>query len=82
MEQLPYSNHMCWEACSAASFILAGGTKGRRYILENSRVLLHQPWGGVKGQVTDIKIQYDEMQYMKDTILDILQNIQAESVHC
>lgn len=60
------------EACSAASFILAGGTKGRRYILENARVLLHQPWGGVKGQVTDIQIQFNEMQYMKDKILEIL----------
>lgn len=61
------------EACSAASLILAGGSKGKRSILPNSRVLLHQPWGGVKGQVTDIKIQYEEMQRMKDETLDILQ---------
>lgn len=60
------------DACSAASLILAGGTAGKRYILPHSRVLLHQPWGGVKGQVTDIEIHVKDMQRMKRTSVEIL----------
>lgn len=60
------------QACSFAAVILAAGTKGHRSILKNSRVLLHQPWGGMKGQVTDIGIHFDDMQKMKERITDVL----------
>lgn len=68
----PISTICVGDACSAASLILAGGAKGKRTILEHSRVLLHQPWGGVKGQVTDIEIQVKDMLRMKQASIDIL----------
>ena len=45
------------QACSMGSFLLAGGTKGKRYSLPNSQIMIHQPSGGAKGQATDIEIQ-------------------------
>lgn len=67
------------EACSAASILLAAGEKGHRAIFQRSRILLHQPWGGTKGQVTDIKIQYEEMQYMKDESIRMLAHDTGQS---
>ncbi|SDN60314.1 ATP-dependent Clp protease proteolytic subunit [Acetanaerobacterium elongatum] len=53
-------------AASAASFLLAAGTKGKRFVLPNSEVLIHQPWvQGIKGQATDIKIHADWLQGTK-----------------
>ncbi len=49
---------------SAAALILAGGEKGRRFVLPNSKVMIHQPWGGVKGQITEIEI------YLKEGLKD------------
>ena len=43
-------------AASMGAFLLAGGTKGKRYALPNSEIMIHQPLGGAKGQVTDIEI--------------------------
>ncbi|MCD8508040.1 MAG: ATP-dependent Clp protease proteolytic subunit [Candidatus Pacebacteria bacterium] len=43
-------------AASGGSILLAGGTKGKRHILENAEVMIHQPWGGAQGQATDIEI--------------------------
>ena len=60
------------QAASMAAFLLAGGTKGKRSALPNSRIMLHQPLGGAEGQATDIKIQADEilrMKKQKNTIL-------------
>lgn len=52
---------ICIGLCaSAASLILSAGQKGKRYILPNSKVMIHQPWGGVKGQITEIEIYYKE----------------------
>lgn len=52
---------ICIGLCaSAASLILSAGQKGKRFILPNSKVMIHQPWGGVKGQVTEIEIYYKE----------------------
>ena len=45
------------QACSLGSFLLAGGTKGKRYSLPNSQIMIHQPSGGAKGQAADIEIQ-------------------------
>lgn len=52
---------ICIGLCaSAASLILSAGQKGKRFILPNSKVMIHQPWGGVKGQITEIEIYYKE----------------------
>jgi len=52
---------ICIGLCaSAAALILAGGEPGKRYILPHSKVMIHQPWGGVQGQITEIEIYYKE----------------------
>jgi ATP-dependent Clp protease protease subunit len=59
-------------AASIAALLLTGGTKGKRFALPNSRILIHQPWGGVQGQVTDIEIQTREMVKAKEVLTEIL----------
>jgi len=59
-------------AASAAALILAGGAKGKRYALPNARIMIHQPWGAVSGQVTDIKIRADEYMKMRQRVNEIL----------
>jgi len=49
------------QACSFGSLMLAAGTKGKRYVLTNARVMIHQPHGGAQGQATDIEIQAREI---------------------
>jgi ATP-dependent Clp protease protease subunit len=60
------------QAASMGSFLLSSGTKGKRYSLPNSRIMIHQPLGGVQGQATDIQIQAAEIQRMKDSLNTIL----------
>lgn len=60
------------QASSMGAFLLAGGTKGKRSALPNARIMIHQPLGGVEGQASDIKIQADEILYLKQTINEIL----------
>ncbi len=60
------------QAASMAALLLSGGTKGKRFILPNSRVLIHQPLGGAQGQATDIIIQAEEIKRVKEMTLDIL----------
>lgn len=55
-------------AASGAALILCSGTKGKRYALPNSRIMVHQPLGGAQGQVTDIEIQTKELKRIKDNI--------------
>ncbi len=59
-------------AASGAALILACGTKGKRFALPNSRIMVHQPLGGAQGQVTDIEIQTKELKRIKNTINQIL----------
>jgi ATP-dependent Clp protease protease subunit len=56
------------QACSMGSFLLAAGTKGKRYILPNSRVMIHQPSGGAQGQASDIAIQAKEILYLRERL--------------
>ena len=63
------------QACSAGSLLLCSGTKGKRYILPNARVMIHQPSGGAQGQATDIEIQAREILTLKER----LNNIYAEN---
>jgi len=56
------------QAASMGSFLLAAGAKGKRYILPNSRVMIHQPSGGTQGQATDIAIQAKEILYLRERL--------------
>lgn len=60
-------------AASMASVLLASGSKGKRYILPNSEVMIHQPLGGVSGQATEIKIVADRILYLKNKLNKILE---------
>ncbi|SKA58125.1 ATP-dependent Clp endopeptidase proteolytic subunit ClpP [Succinivibrio dextrinosolvens] len=60
------------QACSMGSFLLAGGAPGKRFALPNSRIMIHQPLGGFKGQATDIMIHAQETQRIKNTLNGIL----------
>jgi ATP-dependent Clp protease protease subunit len=59
-------------AASMAAVLLAGGTSGKRTALPNSRIMIHQPWGGIQGSATDIRIQAEEILRMKKRINEIL----------
>ncbi|MBX3744063.1 MAG: ATP-dependent Clp endopeptidase proteolytic subunit ClpP [Verrucomicrobiae bacterium] len=60
------------QAASMGAVLLAAGTKGKRYALPNARIMIHQPWGGVQGQATDISIQAKEILRLKDRLNEIL----------
>lgn len=59
-------------AASMAAFLLAGGEKGKRFSLPNSRILIHQPAGGTQGQASDIKIQAEEILKIREEMNKIL----------
>jgi len=59
-------------AASMGALLLAAGTKGKRAALPNARIMIHQPWGGVQGQVTDIQIQAKELITIKQRLNEIL----------
>lgn len=60
------------QACSMGAFLLAAGTKGKRYSLPNSRIMIHQPLGGFYGQASDIKIHAQEILKIKNLINKIM----------
>ena len=60
------------QAASMGAVLLTAGTKGKRYSLPNSRILIHQPMGGFQGQASDIEIQAKEILRMKETLNQIL----------
>ena len=64
------------QAASMGAFLLAGGSKGKRSALPNSRIMIHQPMGGAEGQATDIKIQAEEILRMKKQLNSILAKIE------
>ena len=66
------STYCIGQAASMGAVLLAAGTKGKRYSLPNSRVMIHQPWGGVQGVAADINIQAKEIQNLKETLNGIL----------
>ena len=59
-------------ACSMGAFLLAGGAKGKRYILPNAEVMIHQPSGGAQGQATDIRIHAEQIIRIKEQLNRIL----------
>src|SRR6266850_7933932 len=60
------------QASSMGALLLAAGTKGKRYALPNSRVMLHQPWGGAQGTASDIKIHAEEILTLKKRLNEII----------
>src|SRR3954451_18161137 len=59
-------------AASGAAIILAAGSKGKRFALPNSKVMIHQPWGEVGGQISDIEIQAMEIEKERKRLNEIL----------
>ena len=68
------------QAASMAALLLSSGTKGKRSVLENSRVMIHQPLGGVQGQATDIEIHTNELLFLKKKLIKILSNNTGKSI--
>ncbi len=62
------------QAASMGAFLLASGAKGKRESLTYSRIMIHQPWGGISGQASDINIQANEILRLKKLIIDIMSN--------
>ena len=68
------------QAASMGAFLLAGGAKGKRSALPNSRIMIHQPLGGAEGQAADIRIQADEILRMKSQLNKILAKNTGQTV--
>lgn len=67
----PVSTVCIGQACSMGSLLLAGGAKGKRFALPNSRIMIHQPSGGAQGQATDIEIQAREILKLRERLNQI-----------
>ena len=70
--QCPISTYCIGQAASMGAVLLAAGSPGKRHALPNSRIMIHQPWGGVGGTALDISIQADEILRLKSTLNGIL----------
>jgi ATP-dependent Clp protease protease subunit len=68
------------QAASMGAILLAAGTKGKRYALPHSRVMLHQPLGGAGGQASDVAIHAKEIMRVKTTLNDIIQKHTGQSL--
>ena len=68
------------QAASMGAFLLAGGQKGKRYCLPNSRVMIHQPSGGSQGQASDIEIQAKEILFLRKRMNEIMASHTGRSV--
>jgi len=68
----PVSTYCVGQAASGGAVLLAGGTKGKRYILPHAKVMIHQPYGNVGGQVSDIEIQAQQILKTRETLNQIL----------
>jgi ATP-dependent Clp protease protease subunit len=70
--ECPISTYCMGLAASGAAIILAAGTKGKRFALPNCKVMIHQPWGQVGGQISDIEIQASEIEKERTRLNQIL----------
>jgi len=68
----PVATYCVGQAASGAAIILAAGTKGKRFALPHSKIMIHQPWGGVTGQAADIQIQAEEILKAKRLLNELL----------
>ena len=67
------------QCASMGAVLLTGGTKGKRFILPNSRVMIHQPWGGAQGTASDLEIQVKEILHLKERLTGILRSTPART---
>ncbi len=70
--QCPVATYCIGQAASMGAMLLAAGTKGKRHALPHSRIMIHQPWGGVAGTAADISIQAEEILNLRASIGQIL----------
>ena len=68
------------QAYSMSAILLAGGTKGKRHALPHARFMLHQPWGGIQGQASDIEIHAKEIMDLRQRLNEILMRFTGQSV--
>ena len=68
----PVATYCIGRAQSGAAVVLAAGTEGKRHALPHAKIMLHQPWGGITGQASDIKIQAEEILKAKAVINELL----------
>src|SRR5579883_2164904 len=77
----PDKSTFCFgQAASAAAVLLASGTKGKRFALPHARILLHQPYGGVEGQASDIELQAKEILRMRDLLNKMIASDTGQSI--
>jgi len=76
----PISTYCIGRAQSGAAIVLAAGEKGKRFALPHSKIMLHQPWGGITGQASDIQIQAEEVLKAKGVINKLLAKHTGQSV--
>ncbi len=74
------STYCIGQAASMGAVLLAAGTKGKRYSLPYSRIMIHQPWGGAQGTASDISIQAKEILRMKEELTKLLAHHTGQSV--
>ena len=74
------STYCVGQAASMGALLLTAGTKGKRYALPHSRVMIHQPWGGAQGSASDIHIQAEEILKMKSGLNRILAKHTGQSI--
>ncbi len=70
--QCPVATYCIGQASSMGAILLAAGAAGKRSALPHSRIMIHQPWGGVQGTAADISIQAEEILRLKNTLVEIL----------
>jgi len=76
----PIATYCVGQAASGAAVLLCGGTKGKRFALPNARVMMHQPFGGVSGQISDIEIQTNEILRYREVLNRIIANHTGQSL--
>ena len=74
------STYCVGQAASMGALLLAAGTKGKRYALPHSRIMIHQPWGGVQGAASDISIQAKEILRLRERLENILSRHTGQSL--
>ena len=72
MLKCPVATYCVGQAASMGAILLAAGEKGRRHALPNSRIMIHQPWGGAQGKASDIEITAKEILRLKEVLNKIL----------
>ncbi len=70
--QCPVATYCIGQAASMGAVLLAAGSAGKRHALPHSRIMIHQPWGGVRGTAADIEIQAEEILRLKETLSNLL----------